>query len=74
MSVPRRVPGVPIDAVAGAVRAVLRHIRAQRLGEQELIAVITRSSAERLRLQVSDQVFAVIKSTEFMIGKGSGRR
>ena len=44
-----------------------------RVGDQELVSVITRSSAERLGLQVGDVVFAVIKSTEIMIGKeGSG--
>ena len=32
--------------------------------------VITRGSAERLRLRVGDMVYAVIKSTEVMIGKG----
>jgi molybdopterin-binding protein len=31
--------------------------------------MITRSSAERLGLQVGDEAFAVIKSTEIMIGK-----
>lgn len=40
-----------------------------RIGEQELVSVITRASAERLRLKVGDEVFAVIKSTEIMIGK-----
>ena len=40
-----------------------------RVGDQELVSVITRSSAERLRLKVGDEVFAVIKSTEIMIGK-----
>jgi len=40
-----------------------------RIGEQDLVSVITRSSAERLRLKVGDEVFAVIKSTEIMIGK-----
>ena len=40
------------------------------LGDQELTAVITRSSAERLRLTVGETVYAVIKSTEVMIGKG----
>jgi molybdate transport system regulatory protein len=40
-----------------------------RIGEQELVSVITRSSAERLGLRVGDEVFAVIKSTEVMIGK-----
>ncbi len=41
------------------------------IGDQELVAVITRSSAERLGLKVGEVVFAVIKSTEVMIGKGA---
>ncbi len=40
-----------------------------RIGDQELVSVITRSSAERLGLKVGDEVFAVIKSTEVMVGK-----
>ena len=40
-----------------------------RIGDQELVSVITRSSAERLGLALGDEVFAVIKSTEVMIGK-----
>jgi molybdopterin-binding protein len=40
-----------------------------RIGDQTLVAMITRSSAERLRLTVGDEVSAVIKSTEVMIGK-----
>jgi molybdopterin-binding protein len=40
-----------------------------QIGDQMLVAVITRSSAERLRLTVGDEVSAVIKSTEIMIGK-----
>jgi molybdopterin-binding protein len=40
-----------------------------RIGDQELTAVITRSSAERLGVRIGDEVFAVIKSTEIMIGK-----
>jgi molybdate transport system regulatory protein len=40
-----------------------------RIGDQELVSVITRSSAERLGLKVGDEVFAVIKSTEVMLGK-----
>jgi molybdopterin-binding protein len=39
------------------------------IGGQELVAVITRSSAERLGLKVGDEVLAVIKSTEVMIGR-----
>ncbi len=41
------------------------------IGDQELVAVITRSSAERLGLKVGDMAIAVIKSTEVMIGKGA---
>jgi len=40
-----------------------------RIGDQELVSLITRSSAERLGLRAGDQVLAVIKSTEVMIGK-----
>ena len=40
-----------------------------RVGGQELVAVITRSSVEHLDLRIGDEVYAVIKSTEVMIGK-----
>ncbi len=39
------------------------------IGDQELVSVITRSSAERLGLAVGDEAFAVVKATEVMIGK-----
>jgi molybdopterin-binding protein len=40
-----------------------------RIADQDLVAVITRSSAERLGLKVGDEAFAVVKATEVMIGK-----
>jgi molybdopterin-binding protein len=40
-----------------------------RIADQELVAVITRSSAERLGLRVGDEAYAVVKATEVMIGK-----
>lgn len=40
------------------------------IGDQELVSVITKSAAERLHLQPGDEVYAVIKSTEVMIGRG----
>ncbi len=40
-----------------------------RIGDQELVSVITRSSAERMKLREGDEAFAVIKSTEVMIGR-----
>jgi len=42
-----------------------------RIGDQELVSIITRGSAERLELRVGDEVVALIKSTEVMIGRGS---
>jgi len=39
------------------------------IGGQHLVSIITRSSAERLGLAVGDEVLAVIKSTEVMIGR-----
>ncbi len=38
-------------------------------GGQELVSAITRGSAERLGLKVGDEVFAVIKATEVMVGR-----
>lgn len=35
----------------------------------ELVAAITRSSAERLGLKVGDSVVAIIKATEVIVGK-----
>jgi molybdopterin-binding protein len=40
-----------------------------KIGDQELVSVITRTSAERLGLKVGDEAYAIIKSTEIMIGK-----
>jgi molybdate transport system regulatory protein len=57
-----RVAGLLIEGLMAEVRLAI--------GDQELTAVITRSSAERLGLRIGDSVYAVIKSTEVMIGKG----
>jgi molybdate transport system regulatory protein len=40
-----------------------------RVGDQQVVSIITRSSAERLGLKIGDEVFAVVKATEIMIGK-----
>ena len=57
------IAAVQIEGVMAEVRL--------RIGDQELVSVITRRSAERLALRVGDEVYAVIKSTEVMIGKGA---
>lgn len=56
------IVSLEIDGVMAEVRV--------RIGDQELVSIITRGSAERLGLRVGDHIFAVIKSTEVMIGKG----
>jgi len=56
-----RVTALLMDGVMAEVRVTI--------GDQELVSIITRSSAQRMRLQVGDEVVAVIKSTEVMIGK-----
>lgn len=56
-----RIVSVTADGVMAEVRL--------RIGDQDLISIITRSSAERMRLVAGDTVYAVIKSTEVMIGK-----
>jgi molybdopterin-binding protein len=39
------------------------------VGGQELAAAITRGSAERLGLKAGDQVLAVIKATDVLLGR-----
>lgn len=58
-----RVESLLIEGVMAEVRL--------RIGEQDLVSVITRRSAERLQLRTGDEVVAVIKSTEVMIAKGA---
>ena len=57
------VTSLTVDGVMAEIRL--------RIGDQDLVSIITRGSAERLRLRVGDEVIAVIKSTEVMIGKGA---
>jgi molybdopterin-binding protein len=56
-----RVTGLRFDGLMAEVQL--------QIGDQELVSVITRSSAERLGLKVGDEAYAVMKATEVMIGK-----
>lgn len=40
-----------------------------KVGDNEIVAAITRASAERLDLKVGDPAVAIIKATEVLIGK-----
>jgi len=51
-----------------AFGGVMAEVRLEVSG-QELVAVITRSSTERLGIKVGDEVVAIIKATEVMVGK-----
>jgi molybdopterin-binding protein len=42
-----------------------------KCGDQEVVAIFTRSSGERVGGTVGDEVFAVIKSTEVMVARGT---
>jgi len=39
------------------------------VGGQEIVSTITRASAEKLALKKGDQVLAIIKASEVLIGK-----
>jgi molybdopterin-binding protein len=43
-----------------------------QVGDNLVVAVITRESAEELDLKVGDEVIAIIKATEVMVGKLDG--
>ncbi len=40
-----------------------------KVGDNEIVAAITRASVERLGLKVGDRATAIIKATEVLIGK-----
>ncbi len=47
---------------------VMAEVRIQ-IGQQELVSVITRASVERMAIRVDDEVVAVIKATDIIVGK-----
>jgi molybdopterin-binding protein len=40
-----------------------------KVGDQELVSIITRSSAERLGLVPGSEVVVIVKATDVMIGR-----
>ena len=60
-----RVTALTVDGLMAEVRLAI--------GDQELVSVITRASAERLGLRVGGAAIAVIKSTDVLIAtEGEG--
>jgi molybdopterin-binding protein len=56
-----RITRLQVDGIMAEVHLAI--------GDQELVSVITRGSAERLGLRVGDEVYAVVKATEVMIAR-----
>lgn len=56
-----RITRLQVDGIMAEVHLAI--------GDQKLVSVITRGSAERLRLRVGDEVHAVVKATEVMIAR-----
>jgi molybdopterin-binding protein len=77
---PGAPPREPALSARNRLRGQIRSLRTDGLmaevvvaiGDQELVAIITRSSAEALKLRRGDGVEAVVKSTEVMIAKDLG--
>jgi len=49
--------------------AIMAEVVIELAGGQEIVAEITKSSVERLKLQIGDAAAAIVKSTSVMIGK-----
>jgi molybdopterin-binding protein len=58
---PGRVTAISLGGVMAEVRI--------QVGQHELVAVITRGSAEGLGIRVGDEVLAIIKATAVLVGK-----
>jgi len=56
-----KVTGVSLGNIMAEVRMTV--------GDQELVAAVTKESVQRLNIQVGDNVVVVIKATEVMVGR-----
>ena len=65
LSARNQLPGTVKSVTLGGVMAEV----VVEVAGHEVVSAITRSSAERLNLQVGDQVTVIVKSTDVMIGK-----
>lgn len=65
ISARNQLPGKVVDVKLGNVMA---HVVVQ-VGANQIESVITRRSAEDLKLKVGDAVTVIIKSTEVMLSK-----
>ncbi len=66
LSARNQLPGVVVSVDRGAVMAT---VVIRLVGGEEVVAAITKDSADSLQLGEGDAVTAVIKATEVMVGK-----
>jgi len=66
LSARNQIPGVIVSVDHGVVMST---VVIRLSGDDEVVAVITKDSAEGLDLNVGDSVKAVIKSTDVMVAK-----
>ena len=69
MSTRNRLPGTVTEVVRGEAAAKVTI----RVGDNHVVALITRESAEELGLEVGQEVTALVKATDVMIlSEGGG--
>ena len=68
LSTRNRLPGTIVDVVKGEAAAKVT----LRVGDNHLVALITRESADELRLEAGKQATALVKATDVMILTGDG--
>ena len=66
LSARNQLPGTVTEVRLGNIMA---EVVVELSGGQELVAAITRGSVERLNLKQGDQIVALVKATEVMIGR-----
>ena len=66
LSARNQLPGTIVSVSHGSIMST---VTIRLTGGDEVVAAITKESAESLGLAVGDQVQAVIKATEVMVGK-----
>jgi molybdopterin-binding protein len=63
LSTRNRLPGTITEVVKGEVAAKV----SLRVGDNHMVALLTRESAEELGLEVGQEVTALVKATDVMI-------
>jgi len=63
LSTRNRLPGTITEVVKGEVAAKV----SLRVGDNHMVALVTRESAEELGLEVGQEVTALVKATDIMI-------